>query len=50
MHQVRSVHGNVFIDEHDFVSIIVGTNTSLIDGLTGLRSMSQTSALVSATV
>jgi hypothetical protein len=24
MHQVRLVHGNVFIDEHDFVSIIVG--------------------------
>jgi hypothetical protein len=50
MHQVRLVHGNVFIDEHDFVSTIVGRNTFSIDGLTSLRSMSQTSALPLATV
>jgi hypothetical protein len=50
MHQVRLVHGNVFFDEHDFVSTIVVADTSSLDGLTRLRSMSQTSALLSATV
>src|SRR5258708_25086910 len=50
MHQVRLVHGNIFIDELDFVSTIVIENTSSLDELICHRSMFQTSALPLATV
>jgi hypothetical protein len=50
MHQVRLVHGNIFIDELDFVSTIVLENTFSLDELIYHRSMFQTSVLPSATV
>lgn len=50
MHQIRLVHGNLFIDELDFVSTIILGNAASLDGLTYLRSMFRTSALLSATV
>lgn len=52
MHQVRLVHGNVFIDELEFVSTVplFGGSAFSVDGLTCFGRMFQTSAPPLATV